>query len=178
MTAHCPRPIIFPLSNPTSLSECTAEQAFKWTNGNVIFASGSPFPPGKSDHSYQIYSQHNTTTTTKIVEVGGKTYVPTQGNNMFIYPGIGLGVTFTQSKRVCYSILSHIHKPNCCLPLPGNQLDVLQGCQEIGCYCEQGRYCQRKMLPRHHRHSRCIQSYCCGGYVFMKVWYSPLNLSL
>lgn len=176
MAAHCPRPIIFPLSNPTSLSECTAEQAFKWTNGNVIFASGSPFPPGKSDHSYQLHpftTQYNINN--NIVEVGGKTYVPTQGNNMFIYPGIGLGVTFTQSKRVCYPpALSHMAlleslKPSSspCLCVSGHQLDVLQGCQEIGCYCEQGRYRPRKMLPRHHRHSRCIQSYCCGGYVFI-----------
>ncbi|TKA75519.1 hypothetical protein B0A49_02818 [Cryomyces minteri] len=77
-------PIVFPLSNPSSKSECTFEEAVKYTNGRALFASGSPFPS---------------------LEFEGKTLTPGQGNNMYVFPGIGLGAILSKAVNVTQDMI-------------------------------------------------------------------------
>ena len=79
MAALNERPIVLPLSNPTSKSECTADEAVRWSSGRAIVATGSPFDPVVHD---------------------GRTYRIGQGNNALVFPGVGLGLWVGRVRRV------------------------------------------------------------------------------
>lgn len=81
---YCEKPLIFPLSNPTSKAEITAENAIHWSQGKAIFAAGSPFPP---------------------VEYDGKVIKPGQANNVFIFPGVGFGAVNVKATKVTDEML-------------------------------------------------------------------------
>jgi len=79
MARHTPRPVIFPLSNPTSKSEATPADLLRWTEGRALVGTGSPFAP---------------------VEFGGKTFPIAQINNSYIFPGLALGILVSRARRV------------------------------------------------------------------------------
>lgn len=84
MTTYCDKPIVMPMSNPTAKAECTPAQAYEWSDGKAVVATGSPFDP---------------------VHVGGQTYTPSQCNNMYVFPGIGLAAAIAGTSKITNRML-------------------------------------------------------------------------
>ncbi len=84
MAAHCERPIVMPLSNPTSLSEADPAEVLAWTQGRALVATGSPFPPAR---------------------IGTETFAVAQANNALVFPGLGLGAIVAKASRVTPGML-------------------------------------------------------------------------
>jgi len=78
MSRHNERPIIFALSNPTEHHECLPEQAYEWSKGKALYAGGVQFPP---------------------VHLGDQTFLPSQANNLYIFPAVGMAIYATKAKR-------------------------------------------------------------------------------
>jgi malate dehydrogenase (oxaloacetate-decarboxylating)(NADP+) len=79
MSRHNARPIIFALSNPTAHHECLPRDAYEWSRGEVVYAGGVQFPP---------------------VHLGGQTFLPSQANNLYIFPAVGMAIYATNAKHV------------------------------------------------------------------------------
>ena len=104
MAKRVARPIIFPLSNPTTKAECTAEQAFEWSDGRCIFASGSPFDPVEMEDGKIYYtSQCNNSkfADSKMYYNLDPTCLTTASfHSVYIFPGIGLGASVCGAKKI------------------------------------------------------------------------------
>lgn len=112
MFRYCPKPIIMPLSNPTSNSEGIPAEILKWTGGQALVATGSPFDP---------------------VEFEGKRYAIAQCNNGYIFPGVGLGVIAAGATRVTDSMMMAASEAlaNCSPLVTGTGVDLLPPLSEI-----------------------------------------------
>ena len=118
MHSHCDRPIVFPLSNPTSRVEATPKDVLHWTNGQALVATGSPFEP---------------------VVIDGQTFEIAQCNNSFIFPGIGLGILAGGATRVSNGMLMASSRALAeCSPLgqngTGSLLPRLEDIQQVSKY--------------------------------------------
>jgi malate dehydrogenase (oxaloacetate-decarboxylating)(NADP+) len=103
VASYAKRPIVMPMSNPTSKAECTAEQAYQWSDGRAIVATGSPFAP---------------------VMFNGKKLIPSQCNNMYIFPGLGLAASVAGMTRITDEML---YQASLACSLSTSQDDINEG---------------------------------------------------